>query len=139
MALLKRFNTGEPGNTPPRESGSAGSGSNEGMRSTPPPPAVASVQRSTMTPTIGSAEGLTDFKNRVQMKLLSTLEPTTDMTRKEQLRQNIERVIDEMILEEHITISRPEKIRLHESICAELLVLVRWIPFLMTRPSRKSW
>ncbi len=121
MALLKRFNTGEPGNTPPRESGSAGSGSNEGMRSTPPPPAVASVQRSTMTPTIGSAEGLTDFKNRVQMKLLSTLEPTTDMTRKEQLRQNIERVIDEMILEEHITISRPEKIRLHESICAELL------------------
>ena len=121
MALLKRFNTGEPGNTPQRESGPAGTGGNEGMRSAPPPPPAASVQRPAMSPTIGSAEGLTDFKNRVQMKLLSTLEPTTDMTRKEQLRQNIERVIDEMILEEHITISRPEKIRLHESICAELL------------------
>lgn len=121
MALLKRFNTGEPGNTPQRESGPTGTGGNEGMRSAPPPPPAASVQRPAMSPTIGSAEGLTDFKNRVQMKLLSTLEPTTDMTRKEQLRQNIERVIDEMILEEHITISRPEKIRLHESICAELL------------------
>ncbi len=121
MALLKRFNTGEPGNTPQRESGPAGPGGNEGMRSAPPPPPASSVQRPAMSPTIGSAEGLTDFKNRVQMKLLSTLEPTTDMTRKEQLRQNIERVIDEMILEEHITISRPEKIRLHESICAELL------------------
>ncbi len=71
--------------------------------------------------TVSSMEGLTEFKNRVQNKLLATLEPTTDMTRKEHLRQNIERVIDEMIIEEHMTISRPEKIRLYESVCAELL------------------
>jgi pilus assembly protein CpaF len=119
MALLKRFNTGENGTPPSKESGSAG-GSNEGMRQAPPPP-QATTPRPNMSTSIGAGESLTDFKNRVQMKLLSTLESTTDMTHKEQLRQNIERVIDDMILEEHITISRPEKIRLYESICAELI------------------
>jgi pilus assembly protein CpaF len=120
MALLKRFNTGDSGNPPPREGGNIVSNNNEGVRQ-PPPQAPVSAPRPGMSPSIGSQEGLTDFKNRVQMKLLSTLESTTDMSHKEQLRQNIERVIDEMILEEHITISRPEKIRLYESICAELI------------------
>jgi pilus assembly protein CpaF len=119
MALLKRFNTGEPGTNPPKEqNGTSGSG-NDGNRSVSPP--TPTQPRPGSSNSISSAEGLTDFKNRVQNKLLATLEPTTDMSRKEQLRQQIERVIDEMILEEHITISRPEKIRLHESICAELL------------------
>jgi pilus assembly protein CpaF len=121
MALLKRFNTGESGNPPPKEGGPIVSGSNDGLRPPPPPQAPAAAPRPGLSQSIGSQEGLTEFKNRVQMKLLSTLEPTTDMTRKEHLRQNIEHVIDEMILEEHITISRPEKIRLYESICAELL------------------
>jgi pilus assembly protein CpaF len=120
MALLKRFNTGETSNTPSKEITSGGSGSNEGIRSAPPPQAP-SGPRSNLSSTMGTMEGLTEFKNRVQMKLLSTLESTTDMSHKEQLRENIEHVIDEMILEEHITISRPEKIRLYESICAELI------------------
>jgi pilus assembly protein CpaF len=120
MALLKRFNTGETTNTPSKEIAPSVSGNNEGMRSAPPPQAPAGP-RSNLSPTMGSMEGLTEFKNRVQMKLLSTLESTTDMSHKEQLRQNIEHVIDDMILEEHITISRPEKIRLYESICAELI------------------
>jgi pilus assembly protein CpaF len=119
MALLKRFNSGDSGNTPSKEpggnNGSPGDGNRPGSIQTPVQP------RPAINNTITSAEGLTEFKNRVQNKLLATLEPTTDMTRKEQLRVQIERVIDDMILEEHITISRPEKIRLHESICAELL------------------
>jgi pilus assembly protein CpaF len=119
MALLKRFNTGDTGTPPSKESNPSG-GSNEGMRQAPPP-SQATTPRPSISPNIGAGESLTDFKNRVQMKLLSTLESTTDMSHKEQLRQNIERVIDDMILEEHITISRPEKIRLYESICAELI------------------
>jgi pilus assembly protein CpaF len=119
MALLKRFNTGDSGNNLPKEPGGNNGSNGDGNRSVSnPPPAPAYPA---MSNTITSMEGLTEFKNRVQNKLLATLEPTTDMTRKEQLRVQIERVIDDMILEEHITISRPEKIRLHESVCAELL------------------
>jgi len=119
MALLKRFNTGDTGNTPSRESNSTITSGGEGNR--PPLNPVPSPSRPVFSTSVSSMEGLTEFKNRVQNKLLSSLEPTTDMSRKEQLRLQIERVIDEMILEEHITISRPEKIRLHESVCAELL------------------
>ncbi len=120
MALLKRFNTGDSGNLPPREQGGNNGSGTDGNRPAPPPmnPQPRPAMAANMTT---SMEGLTEFKNRVQNKLLATLEPTTDMTRKEQLRQQIERVIDEMIIEEHMTISRPEKLRLHESICAELL------------------
>src|SRR5512133_1352751 len=115
MALLKRFNTGDSGNTSGKEGN--GPSSTDITRSAPPPPPIQS--RPVSSTSISTMEGLTEFKNRVQNKLLATLEPTTDMSRKEQLRQNIERVIDDMILEEHITISRPEKLRLHESVCAE--------------------
>ncbi|HEX7555656.1 MAG TPA: ATPase, T2SS/T4P/T4SS family, partial [Leptolinea sp.] len=121
MALLKRFNTGDAGNPQAKDTnGNSGNNSNnDGNRSvTNPSP---TTPRPAMTNTLTSMEGLTEFKNRVQNKLLATLEPTTDMSRKEQLRLQIERVIDDMIIEEHITISRPEKIRLHESVCAELL------------------
>jgi pilus assembly protein CpaF len=121
MALLKRFNSGDSGTPPQREAGGNNGAGNDGNRSVstplPPPP------RPNMAPqsNVSSMEGMTDFKNRVQNKLLSTLEPTTDMSRKEQLRVQIERVIEEMILDEHITISRPERIRLQEAVCAELL------------------
>ncbi len=119
MALLKRFNPGDPGNPPSKETGGNNGSGNEGNRSVANP--SPTQPRPALSNTITSMEGLTEFKNRVQNKLLSTLEPTTDMSRKEQLRLQIERVIDDMIIEEHITISRPEKIRLHESVCAELL------------------
>lgn len=119
MALLKRFNTGDSGNTPSKDTGGNNGSAGDGNRSSSIPTPVQS--RPAINNAITSMEGLTEFKNRVQNKLLATLEPTTDMSRKEQLRAQIERVIDDMILEEHITISRPEKIRLHESICAELL------------------
>jgi pilus assembly protein CpaF len=120
MALLKRFNTGDTNSGSQKENGNGGSGSgNDSNRSLSTQLPVQ--PRPVLTSSLSTMEGLTDFKNRVQNKLLATLEPTTDMSRKEQLRLQIERVIDEMLLEEHITISRPEKIRLHESVCAELL------------------
>jgi pilus assembly protein CpaF len=118
MALLKRFNAGDPGNNPNKDNGGNGSNNDQNRPVVNQPP---TQPRPAMTSNLATMEGLTEFKNRVQNKLLATLEPTTDMTRKEQLRLQIERVIDDMILEEHITISRPEKIRLHESVCAELL------------------
>jgi pilus assembly protein CpaF len=120
MALLKRFNTGDTNSGSQKENGNGGSGAgNDSNRSLSTQLPVQ--PRPVLSSSLSTMEGLTDFKNRVQNKLLATLEPTTDMTRKEQLRLQIERVIDEMLLEEHITISRPEKIRLHESVCAELL------------------
>lgn len=119
MALLKRFNAGDSGTTPPNQSGGNNNSGSEIARTAQTP--VATQPRPSTGSSLGSMEGLTEFKNRVQNKLLATLEPTTDMSRKEQLRQQIERVIDDMILEEQRTISRPEKIRLYESVCAELL------------------
>jgi pilus assembly protein CpaF len=120
MALLKRFGAGDPGSNSPKDNGNGGNGSNNDSNR-PMANQSPTIPRPAISSSLSTMEGLTDFKNRVQNKLLATLEPTTDMTRKEQLRSQIERVIDDMIIEEHITISRPEKIRLHESVCAELL------------------
>jgi pilus assembly protein CpaF len=119
MALLKRFNNNEPGNPPNEVAGN--NPNNDQNKPGAPTTSPPTQPRPVFTSTLATIEGLTAFKNRVQNKLLATLEPTTDMTRKEQLRQQIERVIDDMLIEEHTTISRPEKLRLQESVCAELL------------------
>ncbi|MEI8131958.1 MAG: CpaF family protein [Leptolinea sp.] len=119
MALLKRFNSTDSGNSSLKDNSVGGnSGNNDPNR---PVTQTPTQPRSGLSNNLATSEGLTDFKNRVQNKLLATLEPTTDMSRKEELRLQIERVIDEMILDEHITIARPEKIRLYESVCSEIL------------------
>ena len=63
----------------------------------------------------------TDVKNRVQNKLLSTLSPTMDVTRTEEVRKAIQQLFEQILEEEAIILSRPERARMFDQITAEIL------------------
>lgn len=62
-----------------------------------------------------------DLKTRVQNKLLAGLDPTTDVTKTAEVRQTIQELFEQILSEENIILSRPEKARLYEQISAEIL------------------
>jgi pilus assembly protein CpaF len=62
-----------------------------------------------------------DLKTRVQNKLLSELDPTMDITRTEEVRRTIQDLFEQILAEENIVLSRPERARLFEQIAAEIL------------------
>jgi pilus assembly protein CpaF len=64
-----------------------------------------------------------DLKTRVQNKLLSELDPTMDITRTEEVRRTIQDLFEQILAEENIVLSRPERARLFEQIAAEILGL----------------
>jgi pilus assembly protein CpaF len=62
-----------------------------------------------------------DLKTRVQNKLLSELDPTMDITRTDEVRRTIQDLFEQILAEENIVLSRPERARLFEQIAAEIL------------------
>ena len=74
------------------------------------PPGVSS-QRDTYT----------DLKNRVQARLLAELDPGMDITRIGEVRDTILELFEQVLAEENIILSRPERHRLFEQISAEIL------------------
>ncbi|HMB25432.1 MAG TPA: CpaF family protein, partial [Anaerolineales bacterium] len=64
-----------------------------------------------------------DLKTRVQNKLLSELDPSMDITRTEEVRRTIQDLFEQILAEENIVLSRPERARLFEQIAAEILGL----------------
>jgi pilus assembly protein CpaF len=69
----------------------------------------------------GQQDKYTDIKNRVQTKLLSTLNPQMDVTRVEDVRRAILELFEQILDEENIVLSRPERNRMFEQIVAEIL------------------
>src|SRR4030065_2945660 len=63
----------------------------------------------------------TDLKTRVQSRLLSELDPTMDVTRVNEVRNTIQELFEQVLAEENIVLSRPERQRLFEQITAEIL------------------
>jgi pilus assembly protein CpaF len=57
----------------------------------------------------------------VQNKLLAELDPSTDVTRTEEVRRTIQELFEQILTEENIVLSRPERARLFEQIAAEIL------------------
>ncbi len=75
-------------------------------------------------PTRQQHQGLhQDLKNRVQTKLLQSLDPTTDVSQVAEVRQTIQGLFDQILREENIVLTGPEKKRLFEQIAAEILGL----------------
>src|SRR5512139_1164150 len=66
---------------------------------------------------------LTDLKTRVQNRLISEMDPTTDITQTNEVRNTILELFEQVLVEENIIISRGEKHRLFEQIAAEILGL----------------
>ena len=120
MSLLKRIEQGQSGqgqgSTPSSSSGSGGQGGGDNSR-------LSSLQARRVSAPITSpqAGSYFDLKTRVQNKLLAELDPSTDVTRTEEVRRTIQELFEQILTEENIVLSRPERARLFEQIAAEIL------------------
>jgi pilus assembly protein CpaF len=118
MSLLKRIEQGQgkqpesPSGTPPQASGGDASrlSSLQARR----------VSAPSATPQAGSYY---DLKTRVQNRLLAELDPSMDVTKTEDVRKTIQDLFEQILSEENIVLSRPERARLFEQISAEILGL----------------
>ncbi len=114
MSLLRRLEQGQGGQT---ASTPAASDADKGSR-------LGNMQsRRVAVPTGGQHDAYLDLKSRVQNRLLSELDPTTDVTKVNEVRSTIQELFEQILSEESLVLSRPEKARLFEQICAEILGL----------------
>lgn len=115
MSLLKRIEQGQGGGSS-SDDGKPASGDGEGSR-------LSSLQSRRVNAPITSpqAGSYFDLKTRVQNKLLSELDPSMDITRTDEVRRTIQDLFEQILAEENIVLSRPERARLFEQIAAEIL------------------
>lgn len=64
-----------------------------------------------------------DFKTRLQNKLISELDPKMDLTNPSQVRRAIEELFNQILEEENVVLTRPERLSLFEQVVAEILGL----------------
>jgi pilus assembly protein CpaF len=116
MSLLKRIEQGQGGSSSAGGKLSDGSQGGEGSR-------LSSLQARRVNAPITSpqAGSYFDLKTRVQNKLLSELDPSMDITRTDEVRRTIQDLFEQILAEENIVLSRPERARLFEQIAAEIL------------------
>jgi pilus assembly protein CpaF len=123
MSLLKRIEQGQGqqgqgGSLPsPQQSGGGGtSGGGDSSR-------LSSLQARRVSAPITSpqAGSYFDLKTRVQNKLLAELDPSMDISRTDEVRRTIQELFEQILTEENIVLSRPERARLFEQIAAEIL------------------
>ena len=118
MSLLKRIEQGgaSSGGQSSSGSGKEGGGGGEGSR-------LSSLQSRRVNAPVTSpqAGSYFDLKVRVQNKLLSELDPSMDITRTDDVRRTIQDLFEQILAEENIVLSRPERARLFEQIAAEIL------------------
>ena len=109
MSLLKRIEQGQ-GKSQTTEDGSAPSRlvTMQGRRVAPP---GVNSQRDTYL----------DLKTRVQNRLLAELDPSMDISKVNEVRTAIQELFEQVLTEENIVLSRPERHRLYEQIAAEIL------------------
>ena len=118
MSLLKRIEQGQGGSS--SGSGSSSSGGNQGGGDSS---RLSSLQARRVNAPITSpqAGSYFDLKTRVQNKLLSELDPSMDISRTDEVRKTIQDLFEQILAEENIVLSRPERARLFEQITAEIL------------------
>ncbi len=117
MSLLKRIEEGQAESVPVP---SGNSGSHEGISTSQ----LSGLSARRVAPP-GSSQRDTyyDLKTRVQNKLLVELDPSMDVSQTAEVRQTIEELFENILGEEKIVLSRPERRRLFEQIVAEILGL----------------
>jgi pilus assembly protein CpaF len=117
MSLLKRIEHGQGAGGD--QSGSAPSASNGDASR------LSSLQARRMSAPSAAPQAGTyfDLKTRVQNRLLAELDPSMDITKTEEVRKTIQSLYEQILSEENIVLSRPERARLFEQISAEILGL----------------
>jgi pilus assembly protein CpaF len=129
MSLLRRIEQGQGGNN--QQGGSGGSPASPQPGGEGQPPAsggsdssrLSSLQARRVNAPITSpqAGSYFDLKTRVQNKLLAEIDPSMDVTRTDEVRRTIQNLFEQILVEENIVLSRPERARLFEQIAAEIL------------------
>jgi len=117
VSLLKRIEQGQAENVPAPSSDNAGVSTQGTSR-------LSGLSARRVAPP-GAAQRDTyyDLKTRVQNKLLAELDPSMDVSQTAEVRQTIEELFENILAEEKIVLSRPERRRLFEQIVAEILGL----------------
>lgn len=114
MSLLKRIEQGQAPQAAAQTSGTDNGANNSRLMNLQSrrvaAPGVA-AQRDTYL----------DLKSRVQNRLLTELDPGMDITRVSDVRNTIQELFEQVLAEENIVLSRPERHRLYEQIAAEIL------------------
>ena len=130
MSLLRRIEQGQgggqqdgggtPQSSPPKQPGgvSPSSSGSDGSR-------LSSLQARRVSAPITSpqAGSYFDLKTRVQNKLRAEIDPSMDATKTDEVRRTIQDLFEQILAEENIVLSRPERARLFEQIAAEILGL----------------
>ncbi|MFN8412448.1 MAG: CpaF family protein [Anaerolineales bacterium] len=131
MSLLKRIeqsqgqgggnSQGNSGGTPAPQQPSSGQGGAGGGDSS----RLASLQARRVSAPITSPQAGTyfDLKTRVQNKLLAEIDPSMDISKTDEVKRTIQDLFEQILTEENIVLSRPERARLFEQIAAEILGL----------------
>jgi len=117
MSLLKRIEQGQ-GNPSELTPGTPQASGGDASR-------LSSLQaRRVSAPSVAPQAGTYfDLKTRVQNRLLAELDPSLDITKTEDVRKTIQGLFEQILSEENIVLSRPERARLFEQITAEILGL----------------
>ncbi|MCB0101600.1 MAG: CpaF family protein [Anaerolineales bacterium] len=107
---------GQGSSKPAGETPASGSGSGDSSR-------LSSLQarRVSAPATSPQAGSYFDLKTRVQNKLLAEIDPSMDITRTDEVKRTIQNLFEQILSEENIVLSRPERARLFEQISAEIL------------------
>ncbi len=114
MSLLKRIEQGQ--NT------SKGSGNLESQKPEEQSRLASLQARRANAPNSAPQSGTYyDLKTRVQNKLLSEIDPSMDISQTDEVRRSIQDLFEQILTEENIVLSRPERHRLFEQITAEIL------------------
>ena len=118
MSLLKRLEKGqgETGRPKAKKGGPPAGGKEGGSK-------LSSLQSRRVAPpgTDAKRDTYFDLKARVQNRLLAELDPGMDVSKVAEVRRTIQDLFEQILAEESIPLSRPEKHRLFEQIAAEIL------------------
>jgi pilus assembly protein CpaF len=132
MSLLKRIEQGQgKGVEPTNNRGETGTLS-PNSSSLPGTTRLVNLQTRRVAPPGVSSQKDTylDLKTRVQNRLLAELDPTMDISKVNDVRATIQSLFEQILTEENIVLSRPERHRLFEQIAAEILGFGPLQPFL---------
>jgi pilus assembly protein CpaF len=131
MSLLRRIEQGQGGGS---QQGGEGAPPPAQKPPSPKPPEggggagdsrLSSLQtrRVSAPSTTPQAGSYFDLKVRVQNKLLAEIDPSMDVSKSDEVRRTIQTLFEQILVDENVVLSRPERARLFEQIAAEILGL----------------
>src|SRR5688572_11437886 len=119
MSLLRRTIDNKGGNQGGGSQGGGGGGNkDEEQRAAAQRAAMAKRRPVEGQQRQGGAGNYSDLKVRIQNRLLSELDPNMDISKKDEVRRQIQDLFNAILAEENMLLSKTERERLFESIVA---------------------